>query len=74
MPGRNAKIPDLLREVVTDINSAKTLAFNYKKIFGKDIMTDLISLSSSYDTINFYVEPFIESGFCEKLHPYRIIA
>ena len=71
---KNPLIPDLLKRIVTDLSSGKSLALKYEVQFGKNLINDLISLSSSHDGLHFYVDPFIEVGFCDKQFPYKQIA
>ena len=52
---RTDLIPELLRKIVTNIDAGKSLASKYETQFDKELINDLISLSSSHDAIHFYV-------------------
>ena len=71
---KNPLIPELLQRVVTDLSSGKSLALKYEIQFGKNLISDLSSLSSSHDGIHFYVDPLIDVGFCDNKFPYKQIA
>lgn len=73
MPGRNIQIPEILKKVVTDMNSGKSLLYKYEMEFDKDLIEDLISLSSRYDIIQYYIEPLIEIGLCDQKFPHKIL-
>jgi len=47
-------------------------AKEYKKRFGKGIIEDLKSLSTSYGTINFCIDPFVELDFCFSNFQHKV--
>ena len=44
-----------------------------QKFSNMDLIKELTSLASGYGTIYSYVEPFVETGFCEERYPHKII-
>jgi uncharacterized RDD family membrane protein YckC len=72
--GSNLNISDLTKKIFIDKNSFYTNYKIYNDRYSKDIIEHLISISSSYGTIYFYVEPFIKLGVCENTYPYKILS
>ena len=70
---QNETIINFIKETITDKNSFFQVNGAYKKQYSTDLLKDLVSISSSYGTIYFYVEPFIKLGVCEDEYPHRII-
>lgn len=56
-----------------DKNTNKALYDESQKKFVRDLIKDLTSLGSSYAGICSYVEPYVETGFCEEMYPHKII-
>lgn len=71
---QNETIINLIKEMITDKNSFFQVNDTYKKQYSTDLLKHLMSISSSYGTIYYYVEPFINIGVCEKDFPYKIIS
>lgn len=71
--GKNDHIPKTIRKLTSDFGSCKNLAHEYKNQFGKDLIEDIISTSSSLEKIYFYVEPLCDLGFCKKAYPHELI-
>lgn len=71
---QNETIINLIKEMITDKNSFFQVNDTYKKQYSTDLLKHLMSISSSYGTIYYYVEPFINIGVCEKEFPHKIIA
>jgi hypothetical protein len=71
--GENAKIIDLLKSIISDKEDFVRLNYAYKSHFNKTIIEHLISISSAYSTIYYYVTPLVELGICEKTFPHKIL-
>jgi hypothetical protein len=72
--GSNLNISELTKKIFIDKNSFYTNNKIYNDRYSKDIIEHLISISSSYGTIYFYIEPFINLGVCEDTFPYKILS
>ncbi|HET7119417.1 MAG TPA: zinc-ribbon domain-containing protein [Hanamia sp.] len=71
--GRSLSIVELTEKVFTDKNSFVTINNFYNDYYSIGIIEHLISISSSYGTIYFYIEPFIKLGVCEDTFPYKTL-
>lgn len=73
-PSSNKLIIDRIEEIIKDRNSFFSINKIYKEEYSKHILEHLMSISSGYGTIYFYMEPFIKLGICEEDFPHKIIS
>jgi len=71
--GENSKIIDSLKSLISNKEDFVRLNQAYKSHFNKTIIEHLISISSAYSTIYYYVTPLTELGICEKIFPHKIL-
>ncbi len=71
--GENSNITDLLEKLITTKEAFPHLNKEYKKRFNKEIIEHLTSISSSYATTYFYVNPLVDLEICESIFPHKII-
>lgn len=71
--GENSKITDSLKSLISNGEDFVRLNEVYKLHFNKTIIEHLISISSAYSTINYYVTPLVELGICGKVFPHKIL-
>jgi hypothetical protein len=71
--GENSNITKLLEQLISDKETFLLLNSHYKKRFDKEIIEHLISISSSYATISFYVKPLTDLQICEATFPHKIV-
>ena len=71
-PGKNKLITEKLEELFKDKNSFFGTNSIYKDQYSKEIPEHLMSISSAYGLIYYYVEPLIKLGICEEDFPHKI--
>lgn len=71
--GENSKITDSLKSLISNREDFLRLNEAYKLHFNKTIIEHLISISSAYSTIYYYVTPLVELGICDKTFPHKIL-
>lgn len=71
--GENERILAYINELSADKNLLIWANSEYKKLFGKELIEHLISISSNYSTTYYYVSPLVENGICEEKFPHNII-
>jgi uncharacterized RDD family membrane protein YckC/RNA polymerase subunit RPABC4/transcription elongation factor Spt4 len=72
--GSNDLIIERIEEIIKDKNSFFSIDKIYKEEYSKGILEHLMSISSGYGTIYFYMKPFIKLGICEEDFPHKIIS
>jgi hypothetical protein len=71
--GENSKITDSLKSLISNREDFIRLNEAYKLHFNKTIIEHIISISSAYSTIYYYVAPLVELEICEKTFPHKIL-
>ncbi len=71
--GENENIINLIESIFIDKNAFFANCEIYKNRYSKDIIEHLISISSSYGIINYYMSPFMKLGVCENTYPYKLL-
>lgn len=67
------KIIEVLRKYCTSEDKSLAILAQYEKEFGEDLVKRIMKLSSSYDTIERFLSPFIEQKILSAKYPHERI-